>query len=64
MLIRSYHAKKQAAKKEAKKWKKQDLEAIVIPGDKVLGKQMSFFVATEEKIKESFKEKSDFITEL
>ncbi len=58
MLIRSYHASKKEAKQEVKKWKKQGFTSNTIPGDtEKLGKEMKFFVYTEEKTKMSFKKK-------
>ena len=57
MIIHSFHATKKDAKKEAKLLKKQGFDTTIIPGDKSLSKEMSFFVSSEEKVKESFEEK-------
>ena len=49
MLVVAYHAKKADAKKAGAIWKRQGFEVTVIPGDKSLGKKMSFFVVIEKK---------------
>ena len=59
MLVNSYHAKKNAAKKEVKKLKQLKIEATIIPGAKHLGKRYQFFVVTKDKTDKKSKSKKN-----
>ena len=49
MIVHSYYAKKNAAKKEAKKFEALGIDAVVVPGGKQLGKRFRYFIVVNDK---------------